>query len=169
VKLALVSDIHGNLEALDAVLREIDREHPGARLVCAGDVVGYGPDPDACIDRLKQRNAACVMGNHEEMVLGRRDFSNCIHAGIIAAVWTRTNLSPSSREFIENLPAAAEPGSGVVVCHGNLENAGVYVSNPERAAAALEQLRRFRPEATVLVVGHTHHAALYTPAGDSGP
>ena len=89
MKLALISDLHGNLEALDAVLRDLDRVSPGARLVCAGDVVGYGPDPEACIGRLQERDALCVMGNHEEMVLGRRDFSRCVYAGIVAAVWTR--------------------------------------------------------------------------------
>jgi len=59
VKLALISDLHANLEALDAVLRDIDRDSPDARLVCAGDVVGYGPDPEACIARLQERDALC--------------------------------------------------------------------------------------------------------------
>lgn len=162
MKLALVSDLHGNLEALDAVLRELDRASPGTRLVCAGDVVGYGPDPEACIARLREREALCVMGNHEEMVLGRRDFSRCVHAGIVAAVWTRTQLSPAARSFIEQLPYSIEAAPGVVVCHGDLESADAYVSTPERAQAALAQLRAEHREADVLVCGHTHHAALFT-------
>jgi predicted phosphodiesterase len=172
VKLALISDLHGNLEALDAVLRELDRASPGARLVCAGDVVGYGPDPEACIARLREREALCVMGNHEEMVLGRRDFSRCVHAGIVAAVWTRTRLSASARSFIERLPYSIEAVPGVLVCHGDLESADTYVSTPERAEAAMAQLRLRQPAAEVLVCGHTHHAALFTreegfqPVGD---
>lgn len=161
--LALVSDLHGNLEALDAVLRDIDRSSPGASLVCAGDVVGYGPDPEACIARLQERGALCVMGNHEEMVLGRRDFSRCVHAGIVAAVWTRRRLSAGARRFIEQLPYSVEAVSGVVVCHGDLESADTYVSTRERAEAALAQLRARHPSAEVLVCGHTHHAALFTP------
>jgi len=162
LKLALVSDLHGNLEALDAVLRELDRTSPGARLVCAGDVVGYGPDPEACIARLRERAALCVMGNHEEMVLGRRDFSRCVHAGIVAAVWTRRQLSPGARNFIERLPYSVEAALGVVVCHGDLESADTYVSTRERAEAALEQLRARHASAEVLVCGHTHHAALFS-------
>jgi predicted phosphodiesterase len=166
VKLALISDLHGNLEALDAVLRELDRSSPGARLVCAGDVVGYGPDPEACIARLQERDALCVMGNHEEMVLGRRDFSRCVYAGILAAVWTRTQLSAAARSFITRLPDSLEAAPGVVVCHGDLESADTYVSTRERAEEALAQLRERHPAAEVLVCGHTHHAALFTR--DSG-
>jgi predicted phosphodiesterase len=165
VKLALVSDLHGNLEALDAVLRDIDRASPGARLVCAGDVVGYGPDPEACIARLQEREALCVMGNHEEMVLGRRDFSRCVYAGIVAAVWTRSRLSASARAFIERLPPWLEATSGVIVCHGDLESADTYVSTRERAEQALAELRARHPAAEVLVCGHTHHAALFTHEG----
>lgn len=160
MKLALVSDLHGNLEALDAVLRELDRTSPGARLVCAGDVVGYGPDPEACIARLQEREALCVMGNHEEMVLGRRDFSRCIHAGIVAAVWTRRQLSPVARAYLEGLPPFLLIDS-VVICHGDLDSADTYVSTPERAEAALAQLHARHPSAEVLVCGHTHHAALF--------
>jgi predicted phosphodiesterase len=162
VKLALISDVHGNLEALDAVLRDVDGLSPNVGLVCAGDVVGYGPDPEACIARLRERQAFCVMGNHEEMVLGHRDFSRCVHAGIVAAVWTREHLSASARAFLETLPHSREAAPGVVVCHGDLSSADTYVSTREQAEGALAQLRAISPHAAVLVCGHTHHAALFT-------
>lgn len=164
MKLALVSDLHANLEALEAVLGDIDRTSPGAKLVCAGDIVGYGPDPEACIARLQEREALCVMGNHEEMVLGRRDFSRCIYAGIVAAVWTRRQLSASARVYLEVLPPYLCMDS-VVICHGDPTNADAYVSTPERAEAALAQLRAQHPSAKALVCGHTHHAALFTREG----
>jgi len=165
VKLALISDLHGNLEALDAVLRDIDRASPGVRLVCSGDVVGYGPDPEACIARLQERDALCVMGNHEEMVLGRRDFSRCVYAGIVAAVWTRRQLSSAARAYLEALPPCLRIGSSVLVCHGDLASADTYVSTRERAEEAMAQLRARQPSAEVLVCGHTHHAALFTREG----
>jgi predicted phosphodiesterase len=164
LKLALVSDLHGNIEALDAVLRELDRASPDARLVCAGDVVGYGPDPEACIARLREREALCVMGNHEEMVLGRRDFSRCVYAGIVAAVWTRRRLSRAARAYLEALAPSLRIGS-VVVCHGDLESADTYTSTYERAEEAMAQLRARHPSAEVLVCGHTHHAAFFTRTG----
>jgi predicted phosphodiesterase len=162
MKLALVSDLHANLEALDAVLADIDRTSPDAQLVCAGDIVGYGPDPEACIERLRQRAALCVTGNHEEMVLGRRDFSRCPYAGIVAAVWTRERLSASARAFMKRLPLWIEAAEGVIVCHGDLASADTYVSTPGQAEKALAQLRAAHPAAEVLVCGHTHQAALFT-------
>jgi predicted phosphodiesterase len=162
MKLALVSDLHANLEALDAVLADLERASPGARLVCAGDIVGYGPDPEACIARLEERGALCVMGNHDEMVLGLRDFSRCGYAGIIAAVWTRSRLSASARAYLESLPSYVRITPSVFVCHGDLTSADTYVSTRERAEHALAELRSRHPSAEVLVCGHTHHPALYT-------
>src|SRR5262245_15200964 len=104
MRLALLADVHANLEALTAVLADLDRRAPDAAVVCAGDLVGYGPDPDACIERLHDRRACCVFGNHEEMVLGRRDFSRCVRAGIVAAMWTRAHLGDAARRFLSVLP-----------------------------------------------------------------
>jgi putative phosphoesterase len=165
MKLALVSDLHANLEALDAVLADVDRVSPGAQLVCAGDIVGYGPDPAACIARLEERGALCVMGNHDEMVLGRRDFSRCAYAGIVAALWTRSRLTAAARAFLEGLPFSVEASSGVIVCHGDLDSVDTYVSTAEQAEQALAELRERHPSADVLVCGHTHHAALFTREG----
>jgi len=161
VQLALLSDVHANLEALDAVLYDVARRAPRARLVCSGDVVGYGPDPDACIERLIARDALFVMGNHEEMVLGRRDFSRCVYAGIVAAVWTRDHLSCEAKGFLQGLPTWIEAAPGVVVCHGDLESTDTYVSTDAGARRALEQLDRLRPGARMLVCGHTHHPAMF--------
>ena len=168
-QLALIADVHANVEALSAVLEEVDRIAPEARLVCAGDIVGYGPDPEACIDLLRERDALCVMGNHDEMVLGRRDFSRCIHAGIRAAMWTRKRLADDAWRFLEALPASREVMPGVVVCHGDLESADTYISDADRAATAIEQLQSGWPSARALICAHTHHAALYAPSSGFTP
>ncbi|MDP2341065.1 MAG: metallophosphoesterase family protein [Deltaproteobacteria bacterium] len=160
--LALIADVHGNLEALDAVLADIDRRAPGARIVCAGDVVGYGPDPEACLDRLLERDALIVRGNHEEMVLGWRDTTQCVHAGIVASAWTRDRLSLRALTVIAGLPAVVDAGHGIVVCHGDLDDAGTYVSDAPRAASALERLRVSHPSARILVCGHTHRAMCFS-------
>src|SRR5215468_4319962 len=124
MQIALLADVHGNLEALDAVLRALDRTAPQAKLVCAGDVVGYGPNPEECLERLSERGAVIVLGNHEEMVLGRRDFLQCVSAGIRAAVWTREHLSAHARRVLEQLPSRAKAAQEVLVCHGDLHDAG---------------------------------------------
>jgi predicted phosphodiesterase len=163
VQLAVLSDVHGNLEALEAVLDDVSRHGRGVQLVCAGDVVGYGPDPEACIARLRDACAVQISGNHEEMLLGSRDFSRCVYAGIQSALWTRRQLSRGALEFLRKLPVWADAAPGVVVCHGDLSSADRYVSTPERASAALEQLRWLRPDARVLICGHTHQQAFFTP------
>lgn len=162
MKYALITDIHANLEALQAVLQAVDREHPDAQLVCLGDIVGYGPDPAACIDLLRERAVPCIRGNHEEMVLGLRDFSRCVSAGIKAARWTRRQLDDSQRRFLSELPIWRPISAGLAICHGDLASADTYISDPDVAEAALAQLLRQAPTARVLACGHTHFAALYT-------
>jgi predicted phosphodiesterase len=162
MQLALLSDVHANLEALEAVLLDVARRAPRARLVCSGDAIGYGPDPEACIERLRTRGALFVMGNHEEMVLRRRDFDRCVYAGIVAAVWTRKHLSSETMAFLERLPPWIEAAPGVVVCHGDLLSADTYVCTVGGARRALDQLDRLRPDARLLVCGHTHHPMFFT-------
>lgn len=160
--LALLSDVHANLEALDAVLRDVDARAPGARLVCSGDVVGYGADPEACLQRLVERDAIIVRGNHEEMVLGVRDTRQCVAAGIRAVSWTQRTLSRPLLALLRGLPNVARAGEHgeVVVCHGTVDDAGIYVSNAARAAAAIARARAmFRGgdrEVRFVVCGHTH-------------
>ena len=162
MQVAVIADVHANLEALDAVLRDIDRRAPAARVVCAGDIVGYGPDPEACLDRLLARDALMVRGNHEEMALGWRDNSQCVHAGILAVAWTRARLSLRAMTLLAGLPAVADVGDGIVMCHGDLDDAGTYVSDRSRALHSLERLQLRYPGARMLVCGHTHRAMFFS-------
>ncbi|MBL8327330.1 MAG: metallophosphoesterase [Rubrivivax sp.] len=159
---ALVADIHANLEALQAVLRLLDERHPQARLLCPGDIVGYGPDPAACIELLRERQVPCVRGNHEEMVLGTRDFSRCVVAGITAARWTRQQLSSVQRQYLADLPLSRHISPELTMCHGDLLSADTYISHAEAGNLALQQLQSLAPQAQILVCGHTHHAALHS-------
>lgn len=168
MKIALISDIHGNIEALDAVLADIDRRAPRATIVCAGDVVGYGPDPGECIQRLRSRAIPTVMGNHDEMVLGVRDFSRCVYAGIIAARWTRQHVTADDLQFLKELPGFVQVTPEVFVCHGTMDDADRYISDNESAVSALEQLHGRFPNSNVLVCGHTHHAAVYSDESGFG-
>jgi diadenosine tetraphosphatase ApaH/serine/threonine PP2A family protein phosphatase len=159
MRLALLADVHANLEALDAVLADVDGWGADA-LVCAGDLVGYGPDPEGCIDRLRRRGALCIAGNHDAMVLGTLGFERCPYAGIRAALWTRRRLPAEARAFLASLPATRRVGD-VVMCHGSLDDPEHYLASPRRADAALAALARREPDAGLLVAGHTHHQVLY--------
>jgi predicted phosphodiesterase len=153
---AVVADIHANLEALDAVLRDVDAHAPSAQLLVAGDVVGYGPDPERCLERLAERDARVVRGNHEEMVVGLRDDGRCVAAGILAVDWTRRRLDRHAVHSLRRWPAVLEVTPEIVMCHGDLDDAGTYVSDADRAGSALARLREAFPRARVLICGHTH-------------
>lgn len=161
---ALLADVHSNLEALEAVLAHIEIKG-GARIAVAGDLVGYGPDPSAVIDRLRQRGAACVAGNHEGMIVGRLGFDRCIHRGIRAALWTREVLNELELRWLAALPVSRPLPPDLVLCHGDLDDVERYLTSQERADEALFRLRRRYPAASLLVCGHTHRPVLYAEGG----
>lgn len=163
MKYALITDLHGNLEATEAVLGVIDRRYPGAEVLCLGDIVGYGPDPAACIELVRARDIPCVRGNHDEMVVGTRGFTRCISSGISAAIWSRGQLDEAQMRFLADLPLRRSVSAELAMCHGDLDDTDTYVSDARAAERALQQLDGFAPGARLLVCGHTHHAATYTP------
>lgn len=155
MQLVILADIHANIEALDAVLADAARfgEH---QLVVAGDIVGYGPDPELCTARLVEANALCVAGNHEAMVLGQLGFSRCVHAGIRAAQWTHETLAPWAKTYLAGLPRHRLIGDSVAVCHGDLDNLEQYVVSEGRCQSTLARMRELYPKARMLICGHTH-------------
>jgi predicted phosphodiesterase len=151
---ALLADVHANLEALQAVLREIDSDWSGAGIICAGDLVGYGPDPEAVLEVLAERQAVCVMGNHDAMVLGRLGMERCIYPGVVSAHWTRSVLPRWALEHLGKLPMTAQPMPGLAVCHAAPDDLEVRVSNVTGAAGIAARF----PEVELVVGGHTHFA-----------
>lgn len=103
MKLAILSDIHGNLEALDAVLSDVDATGVGA-IACLGDFVGYGASPNDCLDRLRPRLEAAVLGNHDAAALGRLRLGGFHTDAATTARWTVDQLTPEHREWLESLP-----------------------------------------------------------------
>jgi diadenosine tetraphosphatase ApaH/serine/threonine PP2A family protein phosphatase len=167
---ALLADVHANLEALEAVLAHVDRTWTGAQLLCAGDLVGYGADPEAVIARLRERGVLAIAGNHEGMVLGRLGFERCIGAGIRAALWTRRTLSAPTRAWLEQLPARLELAEdGLLVCHGDLDDVQHYVRSERAARELLAAAARRFPAARLVVAGHTHAPLLCEEEGPCGP
>jgi predicted phosphodiesterase len=148
-RIGVIADVHGNLPALEVALSELGREGVD-RIVCAGDLVGYGPFPNECVARVEESGAACVAGNHDLMAIDRLDDA---HAGALAREtlrWTRGVLSPGAQGYLEALPGALTE-EGLVTAHGSLRDPTVYVF-AQRAAAELAAI----PAGALLVLGHTH-------------
>ncbi|HEY5976749.1 MAG TPA: metallophosphoesterase family protein, partial [Solirubrobacterales bacterium] len=106
---AVITDIHANLTALEAVLAEID-DGDFEEIWCLGDVVGYGAEPDACTDLVRERCQVCLVGNHDLAVLGGLDISSFSEAAAEAVEWTRSNVSEGTLEFLRELAPEGERG-----------------------------------------------------------
>jgi predicted phosphodiesterase len=121
MRCAIISDIHGNLDALEAVLADAAGTGDVDEVWCLGDVVGYGPQPNECIDVLRGRNALCVAGNHDWAAIGKMDTSEFNPEASEAARWTGEQLTPDHRAYLEALPEQLSAGASqeFTLVHGS--------------------------------------------------
>ena len=118
----LLSDIHGNLPALDAVLEDANQHGPYSESWVMGDSVGYGAQPNEVIERLRALpNPTIVKGNHEAAAIGEISIASFNSAVGVAADWTARNLDPEIKEFLIALPLVTER-LGITICHGTPRN-----------------------------------------------
>jgi diadenosine tetraphosphatase ApaH/serine/threonine PP2A family protein phosphatase len=162
VRVAVISDIHANLYALEAVLGEIDREPPDA-IWCLGDTVGYGPRPNECCELVRERADRVLIGNHDLVALGSADVAleEFNPEAAAASIWTSEQLSEQSRAFLEGLEPTAEV-DGAQLFHGSPRDpVWEYVLTE---LVALESLTM--TTAPLVLVGHTHVATALVLDGD---
>lgn len=162
MRYAVLSDIHGNLEALGAVLADLASEADG--VLCLGDVVGYGADPVACLEAVATRAQAITAGNHEHGVTGLLDLRWFNPYARAAAEWTHGRLDDDHRQYVGSLPLVAEV-EGAMLVHASPRNpeAWDYLLSPEDGYEA------FAAFATRLCfVGHSHQPGAWS-LGSSGP
>ena len=104
MRYAILGDIHSNLAAFEAVLRDADTRGGFDKIWCLGDVVGYGPDPHECIELLRQYEHICVAGNHDWAAIGKMDTSDFNPVAAIACHWTGQQLTGGDIDYLQNLP-----------------------------------------------------------------
>jgi predicted phosphodiesterase len=160
MRVAVVSDIHSNLHALEAVLAAIEAEAPD-ELWCLGDLVGYGPKPNECCATIAERADVCLAGNHDLAVRGTIDLEEFGGEAGVAAEWTRTVLEPRAKELIDGLePEGA--AHGVALYHGSARDPiWEYVLSDEGALATLELA-----DSALVLVGHSHVALQVVQSAD---
>ncbi|MGA2665140.1 MAG: metallophosphoesterase family protein [Nitrososphaerales archaeon] len=163
-ELAFISDVHSNLEALDAVLAEVGE---GTRVYCLGDVVGYGASPNEVIARLRERGVECIAGNHDNAVLTGRA-SGFSPRAALAVAWTVRNVTPESLQFLASLPrnrTVSVDGRTIYMAHGSPDdNLGEYVYEETHTDLFGFYLRRLRADAIAL--GHTHIPFVWAERGE---
>jgi diadenosine tetraphosphatase ApaH/serine/threonine PP2A family protein phosphatase len=149
-RVAVISDVHGNWHALEAVLEDVEQEGPD-ELWCLGDLVGYGPRPNPCCAAVERRASICLAGNHDLGVLGEIDLEEFSGDAVAAARWTRGVLAEGSRSFLESLRPQGER-EGVELFHASPRDpVWEYVLSADVARAAFELTR-----SPLVLVGHSH-------------
>ena len=158
VRALILSDIHSNLEALEAVVADAQERGGFNEIWCLGDTVGYGPDPDACLDLLRPgvsglggHQLRIVVGNHDHAAVGKMGVEEFNDAAAAAARWTSSRLSQDHAAFLSGLPLVITQGPFTLV-HGSLRDPlWEYLMSAEAALGTLKRLTtRF------CLVGHTH-------------
>ncbi|MGZ8782147.1 MAG: metallophosphoesterase family protein [Gaiellaceae bacterium] len=152
MRIAVLSDVHSNLRALEAVLEEIDAGGFDG-IWFLGDLVGYGPKPNECAELLRERGALCLAGNHDLVVLGKIPIDAFGGEAGAAARWTQTVLEADARSYLDGLePQANAPGAALY--HGSPRDpVWDYVLSDEVARASLALT-----SAPLVLVGHSHVA-----------
>lgn len=158
---AILADIHANLPAFEAVLRDIDDRGGVEQIWCLGDVVGYGPDPSACIALLRQRPHVCVAGNHDWAAIGKLDISDFNPHAATACRWTGDQLSPEDMGYLEDLPLTLTQGDFTIVHGSPREPIWEYVVSTHSAE---DNFSCF--DTRYCLVGHSHVPAVFEETGD---
>jgi diadenosine tetraphosphatase ApaH/serine/threonine PP2A family protein phosphatase len=145
----ILSDLHANWEALQAVLADACGRYD--RVVCCGDLAGYGPDPNPVIDWARENLSGVVRGNHDRACAGLEDLDNFNPVARAASIWTAARLSPLNLEYLHGLPAGPLDGEGFQLVHGSPFDEDEYLMSLDEAMPVLAGL-----DAVPVFFGHTH-------------
>lgn len=161
MRILVISDIHANLVAFEAVLA--DAKGQWEYVWCLGDVVGYGPDPNDCVELLKTMPHLCLAGNHDWAALGRLDIRTFNPDARRAVTWTQETLKPENVAYLEDLPTTFVIDQ-YTLAHGSpREPVWEYILEPLIAALNFPHF-----ETPYCLVGHTHQPVIYELISDNG-
>jgi predicted phosphodiesterase len=149
LRFLILSDIHGNLTALESALAATEGRWD--RAICLGDIVGYGPDPNEALDKVRSLNATIIRGNHDKAASGESDASDFNPVARFAAEWTAKELRPENLELLRKLPSGPMQVDSVTFVHGAVGDEDEYIFAP---AQALDSL--LESPTAVTFFGHTH-------------
>lgn len=151
MRYAIISDVHGNIEALNAVMNEIDFYQPD-KTICLGDVIGYGPNPEECAKTIIAKCDFCLIGNHEAAVNGIIDCHNFTKFAKESINWTKNNVSNSLKAWINELKFV-EKIDDVIFSHASLVNSTMfnYIQTIEDAKTNFNLMKT-----NLMFCGHSH-------------
>ncbi|MCS6994938.1 MAG: metallophosphatase family protein [Anaerolineales bacterium] len=155
MRVLVISDIHANLTALEAVLADAGTVDA---TWCLGDVVGYGPDPNEVVERIRQiPNLTCLLGNHDVAVLGQMDYAVFNTEARRSLMWQKKALSPENAAFLESLPQETQVRENVSLAHGSPRDpVWEYILNTLVARLNFEAF-----QTPYCFVGHSHIQCMF--------
>jgi putative phosphoesterase len=163
MKIAVLSDIHGNIHALQVVLADMDRLSPEA-IFCLGDLVGYGAHPNEVIDLIRQRDIPTIIGNYDDGVGFDKDDCGCVYKdpadierGNQSLMWSREHTTPENKNYLRNLPFQMRDrlaGQSVLFVHGSPRKINEYLYE-DRPLSTFERIAQ-AADCEVMFFGHTH-------------
>ena len=165
MRYGIIADIHANLPALEEVLGHLDRERVD-RLVCLGDLVGYGPHPDEVVATIAEREIPTVIGNHDLVAAGLDDLERCVRSARTTLAWTRATISTATRDFLRSLPRRLELDHDIIAAHGSIDDPWRYVRHVSDVLEQLDDVRR-QGAGTVLLLAHTHRQMVVDKASQA--
>jgi predicted phosphodiesterase len=158
MKVAIVSDIHGNRHALEAVLEAVAASD-AAELWCLGDLVGYGGDPDTCVELAHKHAAVCLAGNHDLAAIGELQLEDFSRGASLSLQWTREVMSPGNLAFLAGLRPQGEEGPVGLYHASPRDPVWEYVLSTLLAELCLDRQRQ-----RVGLIGHSHVALSFARA-----
>ena len=154
----VISDIHANLVAFEAVLADAQDSYD--KIWCLGDVVGYGPYPNECVERLQEFDHLCIAGNHDWAVVNKLDFQEFQPNAHFATLWTQDQIKTDNVRYLYNLPLFLYEEGEFTLVHGSLRHQiWEYITSPKVAQRNFGHL-----ETPYCLVGHTHSPVIFVEA-----
>ena len=161
----VLGDIHGNREALRAVLEALDLCGIGS-LLCVGDLVGYNADSDDCVSLLRDRQALAVAGNHDLISVGKLGFERCANKVAYSLRRTRRSLSAPARAYLASLPGYRVLEGRILLVHAGIRDVEQYIVAPGHIRQNAAYLRTDFPELRICLFGHVHAQKVYEVDGE---
>lgn len=160
MRVAFISDVHSNLEALKAVLGEIERDDISL-VVNLGDLVGYNANPKECVELVRKKKIISILGNHDRAATELKFAESFNILAYQALVWSAQKLSVGHKQFLKRLQHTQVLWDRYLLFHGAPENPDAYIFYLFQAKKVFNYMRKRTPGIQIAFFGHTHHRALW--------
>jgi predicted phosphodiesterase len=160
MRVAIISDVHSNLEALKAVLEEIEKDNISL-ILNLGDLVGYNANPKECVDLVQERKIISILGNHDRAATELKFAEDFNILAYQALVWSAKSLSNGHKQFLDRLQHTKVLWDRYLLFHGAPENPDAYVFYLFQAKKVFNYMRKKTPRIRIAFFGHTHHRAVW--------